>query len=299
MNSRTILLACLAAATLLAGGCAGSDPGYVTDPYGSDAGHPSLFYDDLSPYGRWFQGPYGWVWTPYGVGSGWRPYTLGRWAYTGAGWLWVSDEPWGWAPYHYGRWAYESPYGWLWVPGDVWAPSWVSWRYGGGYVGWAPLPPDVRWRGSDGLERDGSDLDRRIDRRAWSFVPERSFVETRLRSHVVPTSRVPALLERTRNLTRYRQVDGRPAETGFVPTLLERRVGRAIPRHDIVERPAGSRERSATVRGRSVEVYRPERERGVPRAIARQQELRDAMREREREEAEARRRGRRDRGTGQ
>jgi hypothetical protein len=27
------------------------------------------------------------------------------------------------------------------VPGIEWAPAWVSWRVGGGYVGWAPLPP--------------------------------------------------------------------------------------------------------------------------------------------------------------
>ncbi|HEX4138962.1 MAG TPA: DUF6600 domain-containing protein, partial [Candidatus Methylacidiphilales bacterium] len=30
----------------------------------------------------------------------------------------------------------------VWVPGYTWAPAWVSWRYGDGYVGWAPLPPD-------------------------------------------------------------------------------------------------------------------------------------------------------------
>src|SRR6185369_4273322 len=32
--------------------------------------------------------------------------------------------------------------GWCWVPGTEWAPSWVDWRYGEGFVGWAPLPPD-------------------------------------------------------------------------------------------------------------------------------------------------------------
>ncbi|HYY51464.1 MAG TPA: DUF6600 domain-containing protein, partial [Myxococcales bacterium] len=28
-----------------------------------------------------------------------------------------------------------------WIPGTVWAPAWVSWRYGAGYVGWCPLGP--------------------------------------------------------------------------------------------------------------------------------------------------------------
>ena len=32
--------------------------------------------------------------------------------------------------------------GWCWVPGYTWGPAWVSWRYGDGYCGWAPLPPD-------------------------------------------------------------------------------------------------------------------------------------------------------------
>ena len=30
---------------------------------------------------------------------------------------------------------------WIWVPGIEWAPTWVTWRVGGGYIGWAPLPP--------------------------------------------------------------------------------------------------------------------------------------------------------------
>ena len=30
---------------------------------------------------------------------------------------------------------------WVWVPGVEWAPAWVTWRVGGGYIGWAPLPP--------------------------------------------------------------------------------------------------------------------------------------------------------------
>ena len=56
----------------------------------------SVFYDELAPYGRWFtlEG-YGWVWTPYGVSVGWRPYTYGYWVYTDYGWTWVSRWRWG------------------------------------------------------------------------------------------------------------------------------------------------------------------------------------------------------------
>jgi len=61
--------------------------------------------------------------------------------WTDCGWYWYSDEPWAWACYHYGYWVYEANYGWVWVPDVVWGPAWVSWRVGGGYIGWAPLPP--------------------------------------------------------------------------------------------------------------------------------------------------------------
>ena len=80
----------------------------------------------------------------------WRPYTVGRWAYTDDwGWYWISDDSeasWGTVTFHYGRWIFDDDIGWSWVAGNEWAPAWVSWRRGRGqqaqYVGWAPLPPD-------------------------------------------------------------------------------------------------------------------------------------------------------------
>ena len=72
---------------------------------------PSIddFRDDpaLASNGEWLDTPeYGAVWRPANVDEQWRPYYAGRWAYTTAGWAWMSDEPFGWAVYHYGRWAY-------------------------------------------------------------------------------------------------------------------------------------------------------------------------------------------------
>lgn len=102
----------------------------------------AVFYDGLSPYGEWISiggGVYGW--RPLHVVVGWRPYTIGRWVWTDYGWYWLSDEPWGWAVYHYGRWYYDDFYGWIWIPGYDWGPAWVEWRYGGHYIGWAPLGP--------------------------------------------------------------------------------------------------------------------------------------------------------------
>ncbi len=102
---------------------------------------PEGFRKGLSPYGDWVESPrYGSVWRPR-VPAGWRPYYHGHWEWTDSGWFWASDEPWGWATYHYGRWAFEPGFGWIWVPGYVWGPAWVSWRFGAGVIGWAPLFP--------------------------------------------------------------------------------------------------------------------------------------------------------------
>lgn len=102
------------------------------------------FYDELSPYGDWVYDPdYGYVWAP-NVGSDFRPYySNGRWAMTEYGNTWVSNYAWGWAPFHYGRWTYNHYYGWVWIPDTIWGPAWVSWRYGGGNYGWAPLGPGI------------------------------------------------------------------------------------------------------------------------------------------------------------
>jgi hypothetical protein len=108
------------------------------------------FYEPLSPYGRWVSYPgYGMVFVPSAtvVGVGFRPYTYGHWEYTEWGWTWVDHHPFGWATGHYGRWFYDSSYGWVWVPGTVWSPAWVTWRTGGGYIGWAPMPPGAYYGG--------------------------------------------------------------------------------------------------------------------------------------------------------
>jgi len=123
----------------------------------------SDFYEPLAPQGEWVViGSYGRCWRPGHVARDWRPYCNGYWQLTDAGWYWVSDEPWGWATYHYGRWNFTAQYGWYWVPQIQWAPAWVSWHSGGGYIGWAPLYPS-------GV--------RVIAPQAYVFVEERHFLE--------------------------------------------------------------------------------------------------------------------------
>ena len=100
------------------------------------------FRAPLAPSGTWISvGTYGQCWRPASVSVEWRPYCNGHWVWTDCGWYWESDEPWSWACYHYGYWVYDPTYFWIWVPGIEWAPAWVSWRVGGGYIGWAPYAP--------------------------------------------------------------------------------------------------------------------------------------------------------------
>src|SRR6185295_11890306 len=70
-----------------------------------------VFYDNLSPYGKWLQdATYGYVWVPT-IQQGFRPYfSNGYWVMTEYGSTWVSTYPWGWAPFHYGRWTHDDFY---------------------------------------------------------------------------------------------------------------------------------------------------------------------------------------------
>lgn len=103
-----------------------------------------VFYNELSPYGRWATHPQqGRVWYP-SVHADFSPYgTNGYWAFTDAGWTWISDFQWGWAPFHYGRWFFETSSGWGWVPDVNWSPGWVVWKRAEGFYGWAPIGPGI------------------------------------------------------------------------------------------------------------------------------------------------------------
>ena len=156
--------------------------GQLDDGYDSNAYLD--FRDTLSPYGNWISTEqYGQVWVPAAtvVGTDFTPYyTGGRWAMTDYGWTWVSDYNWGWGPFHYGRWITVGSHGWCWVPGRIWGPAWVHWRLGGGYVGWAPLPP----RGVRIAQPWGGGVGVRFHH--WNFVPMAQLTSPRL-VRVAPT----------------------------------------------------------------------------------------------------------------
>ncbi len=216
-----------------------------------------FFYDALAPFGEWVTvNPYGWVWCPYDEGPGWRPYMDGDWMYSESGWVFDSPVEWGWACYHYGRWGFNDMYGWFWVPGTVWGPAWVTWRYGGGYIGWAPLPPEVGWSFRAGLEWDGFGLDFGISWPWWSFCEVSRFGERHLSQYVVASGRNMTLLRMTQNVTHYRTVGGRIVNENIGIAEVERQSGRTLPRYSIAEN-AGGGPRGPQVQGTVLRVYKP------------------------------------------
>src|SRR5881392_224683 len=165
-----------------------------------------FFYDNLGDGGSWVEvGDYGYCWQPSIAVSNtsWRPYTDGYWAYTDQGWTWISYEDFGWATYHYGRWIRLRGRGWVWVPGRDWGPAWVSWRTGGDYVGWAPLPP----RRAGDIYVDFSPINSRVDidfdigPAYYNFIDVRYIGEPVLRERIFAADQNVTYVSKTVNVT--------------------------------------------------------------------------------------------------
>jgi hypothetical protein len=193
----------------------------------SAAASVDYFHDQLAPFGQWVtREGYGVVWVPQ-VSPGWRPYTTGHWANTDDGFAWVADESWGWAPFHYGRWYYDRGLGWSWLPGSTWAPAWVSWQSGGGYLGWAPLPPAVAFRAAVGL---GAAATLSITPGFYTFVREKDFLAPRVAHVIVPSVRNVAIVRNTTNITSYAVVNNRIVNAGLNVKRIEQATGHPVPK---------------------------------------------------------------------
>src|SRR5258706_4177919 len=154
-----------------------------------------FFDSQLEPFGSWHVSTsLGRVWIPRAHPVGWHPYAHGHWVYTDLGWTWVSDYEWGAIPYHYGTWALEPELGWAWVPGYVWAPSWVVFRSGPSYVGWAPVPPSFAIGASTSFRDYGADH--------FVFVRSADFLARDLHRRAVPLERSRAVFGETQIVNR-------------------------------------------------------------------------------------------------
>ncbi|MER2531559.1 MAG: DUF6600 domain-containing protein, partial [Candidatus Competibacter sp.] len=215
-----------------------------------------FFYKELSPYGDWCQvEPYGWVWYP-NVAKDWQPYTIGYWVFTDDyGWIWISTDPWGSIPFHYGRWFYDSDDGWAWVPGTEWGPAWVGWRSGDGFIGWAPLPPEVEFDPSIGFTP--SDQDFGIGQDAWCFVPTSRFLSPRIEQAIVSRSRSTDLIDRTTNVTHYISIDRRVVNRSIDLRRFERETHVRVTSHRVDESDHPVKKQKPSQEGRVV-LFRPE-----------------------------------------
>jgi hypothetical protein len=217
-----------------------------------------FFYDQLSPYGHWFQSEsYGWTWQPANVYPGWKPYSDGYWIYTDNGWTYQADNNWAWAVYHYGRWAFNESYGWIWVPGNVWSPAWVAWRHGNGYIGWAPLPPEVGWSEENGLRVENFNMETGIHWSHWCFVEDIYFNDPFVNRYIENTGRNVTLLNRTNNTTNYVILNRRIVNNCIEVREVERVTNHNVVRYNIIE--ADSRSNTGISRTNSGQVmfYRP------------------------------------------
>jgi len=192
-----------------------------------------FFYNNIGSDGNWVElADYGYCWQPAVAVSNarWRPYTDGYWAYTNVGWAWVSYEDFGWATYHYGRWARLRDRGWFWVPGRQWAPAWVSWRMGGDYVGWAPLPP----RGADDFVDDHSPITGQVDLAYdigpdyYNFIDVRYIGEPVLRERIVEPGENVTYIGNTVNVTNITYVNSRVYDYGADYNMVNRYSSRPI-----------------------------------------------------------------------
>ncbi|MGA2244070.1 MAG: DUF6600 domain-containing protein [Verrucomicrobiota bacterium] len=181
------------------------------------------FYEPLRPYGRWLDVPgYGRCFTPTGIDADWRPYTDGHWQRTDAGWYWVSDERWGWATCHYGRWHRDGQFGWVWIPQTQWAPAWVAWRDGGGYTGWAPLPPEAKFGSGGILEQRDEDL----DEHTFVFVKQEQMLEPHRHQDVIVNNLT--IINKTVSITKIQVVNNIVINGGPRPEEVARATGRKI-----------------------------------------------------------------------
>ena len=209
-----------------------------------------IFYNQLSPYGQWVDYPaYGYVWIP-NAGPDFVPYsTGGYWVLSDDGWTWVSDYDWGWAPFHYGRWDYDNAYGWFWVPDNVWGPSWVTWRQGNGYYGWAPMRPGVSIDVSFGRSYNMAG-----DR--WTFIRERDLGRRHVDRYRVDQRNGAAIFRNSAVISRTYVSSNRHATYIVGPdrNAVQKATGRTIKPVAIQNR---SRPGEALGRGQ-LRMYRPE-----------------------------------------
>ncbi|MCA8916660.1 MAG: hypothetical protein KDB90_14805, partial [Planctomycetes bacterium] len=225
----------------------------------------SYYHDSLHPFGTWiYIEGYGDCWYPNDVDDDWRPYSHGHWVWVDdCGWYWVSDYEWGWACEHYGRWTYYSGH-WCWVPGYEWSGGWVVWYEGGGYIGWAALPPTIIWDDRDGCHDRGVRWEIEIRDSCWVWVSHGKFYSR----HIHQVCEHPR-----QNRTRFGNASyrgclgaerGRPMNRAIGYDDAERYTGQKGPRRKVKDQKDDKGRPDNRDDGESVIVFRPKVKKNKP-----------------------------------
>ena len=208
----------------------------------------NYFNDTLAPYGSWVEvDGYGRCWRPTVVNydSGWRPYCdRGHWVYTDCGWYWDSDYSWG-ATFHYGRWFQNSSYGWCWYPDTVWAPSWVTWRSGGDYCGWAPLPPLAVYSPGIGFYYRGASVavgfDFGLSVGCFTFVSQSHFYDRHPRYYCAAPQQATVIFNQTTVINNYNVHNATIVNNGISVQQISTGIHRPIQPVRVGELPNAER----------------------------------------------------------
>jgi hypothetical protein len=186
----------------------------------------TVYQSDLNPYGSWVEvSGYGQCWAPNNRSSGWEPYTVGYWADTDYGWTWVAvddESQWGDVTYHYGRWYSAPSVGWVWIPGTTWAPAWVAWREGGGYCGWAPLPPQAGF----GVQFSAAVADRYVPANQYVYCDERYVTGGSVNQHIIRND--VTIINQTTNITNITYVNDHVVNQGIPAANVARATGHPV-----------------------------------------------------------------------
>ena len=246
-----------------------SEPAPVVEPQPAAEVTDDYFYDTLSPYGSWVNvDGYGRCWQPTVViGSpAWRPYCdNGRWVYSDCGWYWASGYSWGSVAFHYGRWFNHPSQGWCWWPNNVWAPSWVSWRYDNSYCGWAPLPPNSIYTPGVGLtyfgKSAGVSFGFQLGVGSYTYVPWGRVCDPKPYQHCVPQNQVVAVFGQTTPVNQFQQGSNNRVENRGIPVERyqehARTELRTVKIREEATRGAGPRPERFEGNGNTLVVSRP------------------------------------------
>ncbi|HEX4055790.1 MAG TPA: DUF6600 domain-containing protein [Tepidisphaeraceae bacterium] len=214
----------------------------------------TAYETDLNPYGSWVAvSGYGQCWAPSNRPAGWEPYTVGYWADTDYGWSWVAvgdEAQWGDVTYHYGRWYNAPSAGWVWIPGTTWAPAWVAWREGGGYCGWAPLPPQAGF----GVQFSAAVVDRYVPANQYVYCDERYVTSGRVDQHIVRND--VAIINKTANITNITYVNNHVVNQGMPASNVARATGHSVKRVSLSTAATPAEAHRLTAAGKPV-MYAP------------------------------------------